>query len=133
MVNDKYDQLIKTGGGMRSALDQVGRVSRDVVVGEVPGQGHIDHRPVRILELNYEVSLHVGDVTSDDSSGPDVNLNMVGDLDWETCYLLDIQRVRCYSDVLCTLQRLTVLLPSSHNDIDNFVPETLNVKQISVR
>ena len=61
-----------------------------MVVGQVPGQRYIDHRPVRILELNDEVSFHVGDVTSNDSSGPDVNLDMVGDLDWETCDLFDV-------------------------------------------
>ena len=42
-----------------STLDQVGWVSRDMMVGQVPGQGYVGHRPGWVLELDDEVSLHV--------------------------------------------------------------------------
>ena len=49
---------------MSRALDEVGRVGGDVVVGEVLRQRHIRHLPVGLRVLNHEVATHVRHVSA---------------------------------------------------------------------
>lgn len=49
---------------MSRALDEVGRVGGDVVVGEVLRQRHIRHLPVGLRVLDHEVAAHVRHVSA---------------------------------------------------------------------
>ena len=94
-----------------------------MVVGQVPGQGHVGHRPGRVLELDDEVSLHVWDISTNDASPTIVDLDVVWNSDGKTCDLFNIESEGCDGDVLCTLQCVAIVLPTGHDDIHSILPE----------
>ena len=94
-----------------------------MMVGQVPGQGHVGHRPGWVLELEDEVSLHVRDVSTNDASATIVNLDVVWNSDGKTCDLFDTESEGCDGDVLCTLQCVSIVLPTGHDDIHSILPE----------